>query len=150
MKRKPNLLVLLDAWLDSGESESHSVDSEDWHSRILLNPNPIGYVIGCPHIHSPSYACPVLCPSPHLSLGTFYPPPDRTFFCDTEAELSKTAFERRRGRSANLRGVGRESGGDKDERGERVGKGSVTGDRGRQMYVSSLSCSSNSTILNLC
>lgn len=48
-----------------------------------------------PHIHSPSYAAPVLrAPSPASSLGTSYAR-DATSFSDTEAELSQAAFQRK-------------------------------------------------------
>jgi len=48
-----------------------------------------------PHVHSPTYAPPVLrAPSPASSLGTTYAP-DATSFSDTEAELSQTAFEKK-------------------------------------------------------
>jgi hypothetical protein len=48
-----------------------------------------------PHVHSPTYASPVLrAPSPASSLGTSYAP-DATSFSDTETELSRSAFERK-------------------------------------------------------
>jgi hypothetical protein len=48
-----------------------------------------------PHVHSPTYAPPVLrAPSPASSLGTTYAP-DATSFSDTEAELSQAAFEKK-------------------------------------------------------
>jgi len=48
-----------------------------------------------PHIHSPSYAPPVLRPpSPASSIGTSYAP-DATSFSDTAAELSQYSFEKK-------------------------------------------------------
>jgi hypothetical protein len=48
-----------------------------------------------PHVHSPTYAPPVLrASSPASSLGTTYAP-DATSFSDTEAELSQAAFEKK-------------------------------------------------------
>lgn len=45
------------------------------------------------HLHSPTYAPPVIrAPSPASSLGTVYPP-DATSPSDDEAEISQAAFE---------------------------------------------------------
>src|SRR5882762_2811126 len=55
-----------------------------------------------PHIHSPSYAPPVLrAPSPASSIGTSYAP-DATSLSDTEAELSQAAFEQKWGGKLRL------------------------------------------------
>lgn len=72
-----------------------------------------------PHVHSPTYAPPVLrAPSPASSLGTTYAP-DATSFSDSETELFQAAFEKKWEDKLRLgREFAREWNGDLGEEGE--------------------------------